>query len=59
MSMADIGKQPFRHEEMSPGIVAALERGFSMEQAVEAESVVGPNSEMVLTYLLQVYGGAY
>ena len=44
---------------MSAGVVAALERGFSMEQAVEAESVVGSNSEMVLTYLLQVYGGAF
>jgi hypothetical protein len=43
--------------DLSPVVVAALERGFTVEQAIEAESIVGSNIEMALTYLLQTYGG--
>ena len=43
----------------SPGVNEALENGFSIEQAFEAESVVGSNTEMILTYLMQNYSNGF
>ena len=39
------------HNELSPGIAAALQKGYDINSAIEAVSVVGDNPEMVLQYL--------
>jgi|LauGreDrversion4_2_1035121.scaffolds.fasta_scaffold67436_3 hypothetical protein len=36
---------------MSIGIQFAIENGFSIEQAVEAQSIVGDDPELMLSYL--------
>lgn len=36
----------------SPGVNEALAQGYTVEQAFEAESVVGSNTEMILSYLI-------
>ena len=38
-------------QEMSPAIKCALQNGFSLEQAIEAYSIVGENPDMMITYL--------
>jgi hypothetical protein len=38
--------------EMSPAVIEALSHGFNAEQAIEAESLVGGNPDMVLSYLM-------
>lgn len=40
---------------MSPGIQAALDQGYDIENAIEATSVVGDNPEMVLSYLFEKF----
>ncbi len=37
--------------QMSIGIQFAIENGFSIEQAVEAQSIVGDDPELMLSYL--------
>ena len=52
MSAADFGAPS--SDFMSPAVQSAVEFGYSVEQAIEAISVVGDNPDMVLNYLLQL-----
>lgn len=37
--------------QMSLGMQAAIENGFTVEQALEAQQIVGDNPDMMLSYL--------
>ena len=52
MSAADFGAPS--EDFMSPAVKSAVEYGYSVEQAIEAVSLVGENPDMVLNYLLQL-----
>ena len=53
----EMSKNEFQHIEggMSPAIQCALNNGYTIEQAIEAVSVVGENTELVLGYLFEQY----
>jgi uncharacterized UBP type Zn finger protein len=52
--MGGVPQAPKQQEEVyPPAITAALEMGFSLDDAVEALSIVGDNPDNVLNFLMQ------
>lgn len=56
MSMKEFSEMP-ADNGFSAGVNQALAKGFTLEQAFEAESMMGDNPEMIMCYLIQMYNG--
>ena len=39
-------------DDLSEGVMIALSNGFTLEQALEAETFMGHNPDMILSYLI-------
>lgn len=56
MSMKEFATAPAGNG-FSAGVNEALTKGYTLEQAFEAESMMGDNPEMIMCYLIQMYNG--